>query len=202
MMKKIQSRAPLASDSRHIPEEAVGPQRPGTRAPIVVNEEWAGDEHRRFPRAKLRVPFELSIGDEEDLRFSAKLPSHNISVSGAFLESSYFLPAGTILNVSFAPAEGAPPVLARAEIVRREHAGDKPGYGHDGFAIRFTEFFHQSEVTLAHLFLGLKLRAFADGYLQSKRAKSLTSELDRVVDALAAWELRKVVSSEDIWRTP
>jgi hypothetical protein len=172
------------------------------QASIVVDEEWAGDEHRRFPRARLRVPFVLTIGTGDALDFSATLPSVNISVSGVFLESSYYLPLGTVLDVRFAPAEDAPPVLARAEIIRQEHLGDKPGYGHDGFALRFTQFFEQSEVTLAKLFVGLKLRAFAETYLQSKRARSLNNELDRVVDALAAWELRKVVSSEDIWRQP
>ena len=199
----VRKPTPVAPTPRPVPAQTrtVVQTKAPTRT-IVVNEEWAGEEHRRFPRAKLTVPFELSIGEDDDLRFSAKLASHNISVSGAFLDSSYFLPNGTQLKVSFSPAEGAPPVLARAEIVRQERVADKPGYGHDGFAIRFTEFFNQSEGTLAHLILGLKLRAFAGDYLQSKRARSLTSEFERVVDALAAWELRKVVSSEDIWRTP
>jgi hypothetical protein len=200
-MAKKPLKEPQAVVRRPVPPP-VPAKTPTRTTAIVVNEEWAGEEHRGFPRAKLIVPFELSIGDEDDLRFSAKLQSHNVSVSGAFLDSSYFLPNGTQLRVSFSPAEGAPPVLARAEIVRQERQADKPGYGHDGFAIRFIEFFNQSEVTLAHLFLGVKLRAFASDYLQSKRARSLTSEFERVVDALAAWELRKVVSSEDIWRSP
>jgi hypothetical protein len=43
------------------------------------------------------------------------------------------------------------------------------------------------------------LQAFAQDYLASRRAKSLTSELDRCVDALAAWELAKVTSTESPW---
>jgi hypothetical protein len=66
--------------------------------------------------------------------------------------------------------------------------------------LRFLEFFRQTEVALARLFLGEQLRKFAEGYLGSPRARSLTSELDRVVDALAAWELMKVTSPDDPWR--
>ena len=53
---------------------------------------------------------------------------------------------------------------------------------------------------IAQLFLGERLRSFAETYLASKRAKSLSSEHERVVDALAAWELQKVTSPADPWR--
>lgn len=210
MNRKSQPKGRPASPGRPAPQhrEPQAPARPAPLRPppppaaaasIVRDEEWSGPEHRRFPRARVRVPFALSVGEAEDLRFSATLPSVNVSVSGAFLESSFFLPLGTELRVGFRPADDAPPVLARAEIVRQERLGDRPGYGADGFAIQFLEFFEQSEVTLAKLFVGAKLRSFAEGYLQSKRARGLTNELDRVVDALAAWELRKVLSTEDLW---
>ena len=54
-------------------------------------------------------------------------------------------------------------------------------------------------MTLARLFLGGRLEEFADGYLASKRARSLSSELDRCVDAPAAWELKKVTSTDSPW---
>mgnify|MGYP006912219892 FL=1 len=65
--------------------------------------------------------------------------------------------------------------------------------------MRFVEFFGRTEVTLARLFVGARLHAFAEDYLRSARARSLRSELDRVVDALAAWELQKVITSQDLW---
>jgi len=117
---------------------------------IELDTQDDGPEHRAFPRAKLAVPFVLWIGEGETRRFSATLTSANVSVSGAFLKSSFFLPV--------------------------------------------------TEVALARLFLGEQLRKFAEGYLGSPRARSLTSELDRVVDALAAWELMKVTSPDDPWR--
>ena len=157
-----------------------------------------GPEHRQFPRAKMNVPFRLWMGEGDDLRFEATLRSGNVSVSGAFLESTFFLPVGTEVRASFALDPEEDPVLARAQIIRTESPG-RDGQGRTGFALRFVEFFEQSEVTLARLFLGARLKDFAQEYLSSKRARSLTSELDRCVDALAAWELQKVTTTASPW---
>jgi hypothetical protein len=159
---------------------------------------YGGPEHRQFPRAKMSVPFRLVIGEGEDVRFQATLTSHNVSVSGAFLESTFFLPMGTEVRVSFELDPEEDPVLARATIVRQESPG-RDGKGRSGFALSFVEFFQQSEVTLAKLFLGARLKLFAEQYLASKRARSLNSELERCVDALAAWELKKVTSTDSPW---
>lgn len=167
--------------------------------PLVMDPQSPpGSEHRQFPRALMNVPFRLWMGEGEARTFSASLKSSNISVSGAFLESTFFLPIGSELQTSFELEAGEEPVLARAEIVRQE-SPDGQGRGRSGFALRFIEFFSQSEVTLAKLFLGDRLREFAEGYLASKRARSLNNEFDRCVDALAAWELKKVTSTSDAW---
>jgi hypothetical protein len=157
-------------------------------------------EHRQFPRAQLEVPFQLWIGEGAERSFSATLRSVNLSVSGVFLESTFFLPMGTQLAASFRLEEGGEKVEAQLEMIREERVADEAEEGRTGMGFRFIEFSGQTEVTLAKLFLGRQLLAFAEGYLQSKRAKGLKSELDRVVDALAAWELRKVTSGEDSWR--
>lgn len=174
------------------------PKKTGARPPPPLDKGFPGDEHRQFPRAKMSVPFKLWMGEGADRKFSASLTSSNISVSGAFLESTFFLPMGKKLSCSFELDPEEDPVLAEGEIVRQE-TPDARGQGRSGFALRFTEFFSQSEVTLAKLFLGQKLRDFAEGYLSSKRARSLNNELDRCIDALAAWELKKVTSPHDAW---
>jgi hypothetical protein len=161
---------------------------------------YEGEEHRQFPRAKMAVRFDAWIGEGDDRRFSASFTSANVSVSGAFLESTFFLPIGTEIRVTFALEAGADPVQARASIVREERPDPRTGLGRSGFGIKFVEFFSQTEVTLAKLFLGGKLRAFAGAYMTSRRARSLNNELDRVVDALAAWELQKVTTPGDPWR--
>lgn len=174
------------------------PVRRDVRPPPQLDLREAGEEHRQFPRAKLGVRFDLWIDEGTDRRFSASLKSENLSVSGAFLESTFFLPLGTELRARFRLDEGDEPVEARARIVREERGED--GDGRSGFGVRFVEFYSQTEVTLAKLFLGQRLREFAEEYLHSRRARSLGSELDRVVDALAAWELLKVTSPADPWR--
>jgi hypothetical protein len=161
---------------------------------------WVGDEHRQFPRAKMAVRFETWIGEGEDRRFQASFESVNVSVSGAFLASTFFLPIGTELSLSFQLEGTQETVHARASIVRHERPDPRTGQGRSGFGIKFVKFFSQSEVTLAKLFLDAKLRQFAERYLGSRRARSLGSELDRVVDALAAWELQKITTPGDPWR--
>ncbi|HUM09695.1 MAG TPA: PilZ domain-containing protein [Myxococcaceae bacterium] len=178
------------STALHRPD-LVGPK-------IELDTQDDGPEHRAFPRAKLAVPFGLWIGDGDSRRFSATLVSVNVSVSGAFLKSSFFLPVGTQMSVRFQVEATGPAVEARVEVLRQETEADRTG--RTGMGLRFLEFFRQTEVTLARLFLGEQLRKFAEGYLASTRARSLSSELDRVVDALAAWELLKVTSPNDPWR--
>ena len=80
----------------------------------------------RLPRARVAVPIQLRIGDGSQARFSARLATRDLSVSGAFLESSYFLPVGTRLSVSFQLDDGSPEVKASAEIVRHRHHAATP----------------------------------------------------------------------------
>jgi len=157
------------------------------------------EEHRGFPRIDIQAPFSLWIGEGSERRFAASLRGVNLSVSGAFLQSSFFLPIHTELRVSFRLNETEEPVQARAQIVREERPDTGPAGAKSGFGIRFLEFFSQTEVTLAKLFLGQKLRSFVQQYLQSKRARALGSELERAVDALAAWELVRVTTARDPW---
>lgn len=168
--------------------------------PALDPEDPNAPEHRQFPRAKLVVPFQVWIGEGKDRRFSASLRSSNLSVSGVFLQSTFFLPVGTELHVSFQLEDGGSPVHARGEIIRQQHAPQGADDTKSGLGMRFVEFFDQTEVTLARLFLGPTLQRFAENYLSSERAQSLDSELDRVVDALAAWELQKVTTPADPWR--
>ncbi len=168
---------------------------PSAIAPVIERQVANEPEHRHFPRARLATRFEIWREEEGRRTFTATLVSQNVSVSGAFLESTFFLPLGTQLQARFSLEEGSEPVHARVEIVREERSGGRSGMG-----IRFVEFTGQTEVSLARLFLGMRLRTFAEGYLQSRRARSLPNELERVVDVLAAWELLKATSPGDPWQ--
>ncbi len=165
-----------------------------------IDDGFGGAEHRHFPRARLEVRFDIWIGEGDQRRFSASLSSRNISVSGVFVESTFFLPIDTEVQVSFRLDQQSEPVRARAVIVREERPNARTGEGRSGMGLHFVEFYDQSQVTLARLFLGEQLRAFAREYLQSKRAATMGSERDRLVDALAAWELSKTMREGDPWR--
>ncbi|HCF58903.1 MAG TPA: hypothetical protein DFS52_13040, partial [Myxococcales bacterium] len=193
------ARAAAPAPSARAPAPAPRPAAPSSFAgsapsrPLIERGPSSDAEHRGFPRAQVSVGFERSIpGADGAPRFSARLRSLNLSVSGVFLESSFFLPLRTRLRTLFRIDESGPLVEAEAEIVRQQRPGPRDGSEHSGFAVRFLEFSGRTEVTLAKLFVGEQLRAFAQDYLESARARSLRSELDRVVDALAAWELQKV----------
>jgi hypothetical protein len=161
--------------------------------PLVLERDKGEPEHRGFPRAALETAFRLSIGQGEQTKFSAVLASANLSVSGAFLKSSFFLPIGTELKVNFSVDDED--VEATAEVVREERRDERAG-----FAIRFVDFFGQSEVAMAKLFLGDVLRVFAHEYLNSKRGKGAGNEMERAIDLLAAWELRRINTPTDAWR--
>src|SRR5260370_1303743 len=152
-------------------------------------------------RRETAACFSLWAGEVCNREFAASLRALNLSVSGAFLQSSFFLPIRTELRVSFALDDVEEPVQAGAQIVREQRADSgSASAAKTGFGIRFLEFYGQSEVTLAKLFLGPRLRAFAQQYLQSKRARTLENELERTVDTLAAWELLRVTTARDPWR--
>jgi hypothetical protein len=156
---------------------------------VVVGSPHEGVEHRQFPRALVDVPVSIWIGDGDDQTFSATLRCDNLSVSGAFLRSTFFLAMQTELNLRFTLDGADEPVQARGVILREERGKEE---GSSGFGVRFLSFAAQSEIILARLFLGDRLHEFVQQFLQSKRAKSLQSELERVVDTLVAWELQKV----------
>jgi len=152
-----------------------------------------GIEHRGFPRRTLELRVKLRRGEADEPSFAATLPSDNVSMSGMFLHSTFFLPVGTTFELSFSLPSEERPVTVRAELVR--HQSDPvPGLG-----VRFEEFHGQSEIAMARLFLDAKMQEFSGRYLSSARAKTLDSEHERLVDALAAWELEKVTSGVDPW---
>ncbi|PTL77537.1 PilZ domain-containing protein [Vitiosangium sp. GDMCC 1.1324] len=205
--------APRVDPLRRTAPVAPPPARPGLPArspaspssprsffsPIIETAPEEEVEHRHFPRARLATNFELWIDDGEGARrFTATLRSANVSVGGAFVESTFFLPLDTELRVRFSLEQGGAPVEARARIVREQRARREEETS--GFGIRFEEFYGQTEVSLARLFLDMRLRTFAEEYLRSNRARGLPNELERVVDALAAWELLKANNPSDTWR--
>src|SRR5690242_5921412 len=95
---------------------------------------------RRYPRAGLDVKVRLSVGAGKEKRFEATLHSRNISVSGVFFESTFFLKVGQVVDVELRLPPQNRPVRARGRVVRVESL-DEGGKATTGFALRFEEYF-------------------------------------------------------------
>jgi hypothetical protein len=154
-----------------------------------------GDPRRQYPRAEIQVRSRLSIADDPTRFFEASLPTVNLSVGGMFLESSFFLKIGTQLTIELQlPAKGRA-VKVKGEVVRVESTAQ----GQSGFAVRFTEYFEGSQITLATHFLSPVLREFLSQYAKEHRFDASPEYLTHTADVLAAWELKKAELGGDVW---
>lgn len=154
-----------------------------------------GKSRRKYPRAELNVSARLSLADDPTRYFEATLPTVNISVGGMFLESSFFLKAGTKLLVTLSLPPKGREVAVKGEVVRVETLKT----GESGFALRFTEYLEGSEVALATHFLAPVLREFITAYAKQHRFDASPEYLAHTADVLAAWELKKAELGGDVW---
>jgi PilZ domain-containing protein len=166
------------------------------KAPVTARQ----TTRRRFPRAGVSVKVHLTVGDGKNRSFEAMLPSRDLSVSGVFFESTFFLKIGQVVNVSFKLPPQNRVVKARGRVVRVEtmEEGNKP---RTGFAVKFEEYFDSSDVVLANYFLAPALREFIQGYAGRSRLRLAEETVNQVVDIMSAWELEKLNEPSDaLWR--
>jgi len=155
---------------------------------------------RRFPRAGVSVKVHLTVGDGPNRSFEAMLPSRDLSVSGVFFESTFFLKIGQTVDVSFRLPPQNRQVRARGRVVRVEtlEEGSKP---RTGFAVKFEQYYDSSDVVLANYFLAPALREFITSYASRSRLRLSDETVGLVVDVMSAWELEKMTESVDqLWR--
>ena len=155
---------------------------------------------RRFPRAGVSVKVHLTVGDGPNRSFEAMLPSRDLSVSGVFFESTFFLKIGQSVDVSFRLPPQNRQVRARGRVVRVEtlEEGSKP---RTGFAVKFEQYYDSSDVVLANYFLAPALREFITSYASRSRLRLSDETVGLVVDVMSAWELEKMTESVDqLWR--
>jgi len=148
-------------------------------------------DHRRFPRAKERIPVQLTIrtGGRE---FSAMAYSVDISLTGIFFASTFFLKPGVELDCEFKVPNDERTVRTHGVIVREVRA-DKPGMrsGVSGFAVQFTDYYDDAKTALAASFLMVELGDFVGDYLR-RRTKKARNEPESLADAIIAWEVSKM----------
>ena len=154
---------------------------------------------RRYPRAAVSVKAKLFAGsDRSRSSFEATLNTRDISVGGIFFESTFFLKTGQTLDVELRLPPQDRLVRARGKVVRVEtkQVHGKPS---GGFAIRFDEYFDESDVVLANYFMDHVLRKFITEYGKRKRIRYAQEDVDQLVDVLASWELHRNSDEEGLW---
>jgi hypothetical protein len=174
---------------------------PVSRGPIAERRggpDATGKDARKYPRAELQVKAKLSLTGDKSKTFEATLPTGNISVGGLFLESTFFLKIGTLLDVLLELPPQGRHVKAKAQVVRVETMTTGPT-GQTGFALRFIEYLEGSEVVLATHFLAPVLREFIQEYAKQHRMRASDDYVSQTADVLAAWELRKAELGADVW---
>jgi hypothetical protein len=165
---------------------------PTKPAPKAKNE-------RRYPRSDLRLKARLTAtsakGQQQTLE--AVLETRDVSMTGVFFESTFFMKVGTKVSVSFTVPGDKRSITALGFIVREERTGSGKA-ARSGFAVHFSDFVDDSAVVLASLFLAPRVRRFVESYTKTRREAELRTELDRLIDVVVGWELAKT-QHDDLW---
>lgn len=150
------------------------------------------EKKRRFPRGRKRIPVHLSL-DESEKEFEATVYTTDISLTGVFFASDFYLKAGTILDLEFKMPTDDRMIHTRGVIVREVRVDDerKQGSTVSGFAMRFVEYFADAKTVLASCFLTSEIGHFLDDYL-ARRSRSPKSERISLGDVIIAWEAGKM----------
>jgi hypothetical protein len=157
----------------------------------MAKKKKSGSERRLFPRKETEIRVKLMATRDRNVVFEAHLPSRDISIGGIFLESEFFVKAGTKLEAEFELAGLPEPVTVRGVVIREERLKSSSGQMRSGFAIQFTEYQADAKLSLASYFLAPQVKKFVEKYQRSGRQHRLRGEEERLVDLIVAWELNR-----------
>ncbi|MEZ4272253.1 MAG: hypothetical protein R3C68_12750 [Myxococcota bacterium] len=147
-------------------------------------------DRRIFPRASQSIAVHLSLNDGKR-RFEATIQAADVSLTGVFFTSEFFIAPGVVLDLEFKMPNDDRLVQTRGVIVREvrlERTGDVVN---PGFAMHFTEYVGDAKSILAASFLSAELDNFIDDYL-SRRLRKPLSASEHLRDVLIAWEVNKM----------
>lgn len=116
-------------------------------------------ERRQHERIELAMHTRLSLSEDyrgRDIELEGFARTHNLSIGGVFLESTYLLPVGFPINLEMKMSEREM-LVARGEVVhsRGEESGLPPGMG-----IRFTYVDADNRERLLRFFVSDRIRSF------------------------------------------
>lgn len=158
-----------------------------------------GSDKRRFPRAREKIPVKLKMDDGKK-SFEATVQTCDISLSGVFFTSTFFLKPGTVLDLEFMMPNDDRVVRVRGVIVREvrldEGRSSRGGQRTTaGFAMRFVEYYADAKSILAASFLIAELDEFLLDYLE-RRSRKPKTEMESLRDVIIAWEVGKMELKE------
>jgi hypothetical protein len=155
----------------------------GLPAPEWLRAEGAGAERRRFTRVRRDMRVRLFAGEGAQSYLEAQLRSADVSLSGIFLRSTFFVPEGTTVRVEVdTPWDRVLRVHGHVARVQREGA-------EGGFGIRFDGVDDEELEDLISLFAGERIEGFVRRFVRDRRAGDVG---DLVFDAILAWELERL----------
>ena len=116
-------------------------------------------ERRQHDRIEIEMHTRLSLSEDyrgHDIEFEGFAKTRNLSIGGAFIESTYLLPVGFPMNLEMKMDEREM-LVARGEVVhsRGEESGFSPGMG-----IRFTYVDADNRERLLRYFVSDRIRSF------------------------------------------
>jgi hypothetical protein len=171
-----------------------------TNLPLKPAAQKPGQQNsRRYPRSDLRLKAKIGVtgGKGQQKTLEAVLETRDISMTGVFFESTFFMKVGTKVRVQFSLPGEKRQIVADGTIVREERLGSGRT-ARSGFAVHFTDFVADSAIVLASLFLAPRVKRFVETYMKARREEELRSERDRLIDVVVGWELAKT-QHDDLW---
>jgi hypothetical protein len=143
------------------------------------------DERRRFPRVQKDLPIRLFAGHDKAPSLECTLRSEDMSLSGIFLRSTFFLPEGMPVRIELeAPWGQLASVHGVVARVVRDGAVT-------GFGIHFTNLDADALTDLVCIFVGDHIQQFVADF--AKRHKGGV-DTNVISEALLAWELARLRS--------
>ena len=148
---------------------------------------------RIFPRAREQLPVRLRMKDEKK-EFEATVYTADVSLSGVFFATTFFLKPGMIMDLEFKMPNDPRVVRVRGIIVRevRLEESQRGRRQQAGFAMKFLEYFADAKTVLASSFLTADLDDFLADYIK-RRSRKPKGELEGLRDVLIAWEVGKML---------
>jgi hypothetical protein len=167
--------------------------RPEARSPLHEAAPAPPGEQRRYPRYTETLPvriFRQRSKANQHLDFSASVHTHEISMGGLYLESTFFLKTGLQLELEISLPNPKHKVRVSGEIAYALDEGAaararKPS----GFALRFTRFHGDSQVYLWIFLARGDPHGFAAAYAKKRLPRLPESDYEALVELIAHWEI-------------